>query len=251
MRHISTKSAVKSLLVKLYFQYGYRTHIANFPKIVMYHSVGDNGNYATSRAEFRNHLEFLDQYYSFVDLPAAVKSPSEPMISLTFDDGYENFIDNALPILQEFDAPATVFLVSSSLIDNERDPVNLQPLDTMSIDDLNQLKRDPLVTIGSHTKTHRNLAELGPEEQREEIVGGKRVLEDELDIEIDRFAYPGGSYDDTSVDIARTSHDFAVTAQSSVDGGYTGYTLPRFFAFEETTFKWHLTPFCQLIQRVK
>ena len=64
-----------------------------------------------------------------------------------------------------------------------------QPL---SWDQLRQLARDPLVTIGAHTSNHFSLTMLSDEELYSEIMDGKRKLEYELGIPIKHFAYPFG-----------------------------------------------------------
>jgi peptidoglycan/xylan/chitin deacetylase (PgdA/CDA1 family) len=61
-------------------------------------------------------------------------------------------------------------------------------------------------TIGAHTVTHTPLAFLAEEEQRREIIGSKRQLEELLAGEVTVFSYPFGTrkdYDRTSIRICR------------------------------------------------
>ncbi len=59
-------------------------------------------------------------------------------------------------------------------------------------DELREMARDPLVTIGAHTLTHRRLARLDEESARRELAGSRARLEQELDRQVRHLAYPYG-----------------------------------------------------------
>lgn len=63
----------------------------------------------------------------------------------------------------------------------------------MSVDELKRLAASELIEIGAHTATHRALAVLPPEEQREEILRGRTDLESLTASAVTSFAYPNGS----------------------------------------------------------
>jgi peptidoglycan/xylan/chitin deacetylase (PgdA/CDA1 family) len=66
-------------------------------------------------------IGFLSQYYRFVSLRDAVdmlsglKPVSPYSLVLTFDDGYRNNVNYALPVLQQYGAPATIFLTTGHI----------------------------------------------------------------------------------------------------------------------------------------
>lgn len=69
---------------------------------------------------FRKQIAYLSKYFDIIPLSKAVEllesdSIDGPKAVITFDDGYKNNYDVALPILQEFSAPATIYLVSDLL----------------------------------------------------------------------------------------------------------------------------------------
>lgn len=66
----------------------------------------------------------------------------------------------------------------------------------MGWDELRDFARDPLVTIGGHTRRHLALAKLSLSEARLEMEEGLRRLERELDRPVRHFSYPYG--DETS-----------------------------------------------------
>lgn len=62
----------------------------------------------------------------------------------------------------------------------------------MTWDELRQLARDPLVTIGAHTRRHYAVAKLSETEVRAEIADGRARLERELGQPVKHFAFPFG-----------------------------------------------------------
>ena len=64
----------------------------------------------------------------------------------------------------------------------------------LSWEDINELKKEPLVTIGAHTQHHYNLKELATEDDvKNEILSGFNRVKEMTDIESPVFAYPFGS----------------------------------------------------------
>jgi peptidoglycan/xylan/chitin deacetylase (PgdA/CDA1 family) len=57
------------------------------------------------------------------------------------------------------------------------------------------------VTLCAHTRGHPALDQLGPEEARAEILGGREDLEREVGPTLPIFAYPFGAHDDTAVNV--------------------------------------------------
>lgn len=73
---------------------------------------------------FREVCAHLSRHYEVVSLEQAVVEsgkigdPVKPRVAITFDDGYQSNLKLALPVLREFDLPATVF-VSSAFVSGE------------------------------------------------------------------------------------------------------------------------------------
>ncbi len=74
----------------------------------------------------------------------------------------------------------------------------------MSIDQIKEIANDSLFTIGSHSLTHANLAEINPKEAYEEILSSKKILEDICGHTIDEFAFPFGTYTNATVDYCKS-----------------------------------------------
>lgn len=116
-------------------------------------------------------------------------------VAVTFDDGYKDLMEFALPVLREFRIPATFFVVSGGVggIDSWNAIAGLPNEPVMSWDDLKRL-RDEGMAIGSHSATHARLDEASGEALRSEVEGSRHALKSRLGIAIRHFAYPQGRY---------------------------------------------------------
>jgi peptidoglycan/xylan/chitin deacetylase (PgdA/CDA1 family) len=218
----------------------HRVPAGYYDAICMYHSVRERdrlrpGTSDLTPAQLRAQLAYLDDRFEIVDLDAIVdaSAPDRKRVALTFDDGYRDFATNVVPILREFDAPATAFVVPGFLNGDVR---RLQAanaghvFESLTPADLHALVDEPLVTVGNHTRTHHDLGvHHEPDIVREEVLGARDDLEDRFGIEVERFCYPRGNYNATSLDIVEASHSIAVRAESrrGVHPDDNRYRLPR------------------------
>ncbi|TYR78259.1 polysaccharide deacetylase family protein [Priestia megaterium] len=116
--------------------------------------------------------------------------PNEPTVLFTFDDGYKDNIDYALPILDKYDVKA-LFFITNNFIAKDID-INSNPrMNFMNYSDIKQLMNKNHV-IGAHTLTHPNLSLLSNQEVIIEIENSIENLSELLDCEIMHFAYPYG-----------------------------------------------------------
>lgn len=93
------------------------------PLILMYHRVAtlenDPWQLAVTPENFREHMRILSERRRVVALGTlvreALKGRANGLAAVTFDDGYLDVLENAVPILAEFQCPATVFIVPEAL----------------------------------------------------------------------------------------------------------------------------------------
>lgn len=91
-------------------------------RILYYHRVNnDNDPFfpAISTALFEQEMRFLRRRHTVVSLAELLNrlagKLTEPVVAITFDDGYRDNYHNAFPILQRYDLPATIFLTTGGM----------------------------------------------------------------------------------------------------------------------------------------
>lgn len=114
-------------------------------------------------------------------------------IVCTFDDGYVGLLHNAMPIMNEFNFTATVFVCTDYI--GHRNDWNYKDKELrqhLSIEELYELQKNGW-EIGSHGVTHRSLLRLNDEELTKELEESKKILENKFG-PINSYAYPYGDY---------------------------------------------------------
>ena len=169
--------------------------------ILLYHHVDlsptDNAYYI-SPYEFEKQMYLLREWgYTTISvemLVTAIKQgamlPPKPII-LTFDDGTKSTFTHALPIMQKYSFTGTSYIVYNYIGVNNN---------YMDLDQIRALAAAGW-EIGSHSISHVDLTQH-PERERDEIVDSRHKLEALLNVPIQSFAYPFGTYDRSSVDYA-------------------------------------------------
>jgi peptidoglycan/xylan/chitin deacetylase (PgdA/CDA1 family) len=192
-------------------------------RILFYHRVSaDRDELAVSPKRFREQMEVLaDTGVDVVDVVDAARrlftggSAPRRVVGLSFDDGYSDVAEHALPVLIEHGFRATVF-VATGLVDGsapltwyeERAPA------VLSWDEIGSLDRLGTLRFEAHSVTHRNLVALDDAEARDEIARSKDVLESRLGRQVRAFCYPGGLLTGRERSFARTAgYELAVSCE--------------------------------------
>jgi len=117
------------------------------------------------------------------------------VVGITFDDGYVNNIEHALPVLKKNGFSATCYLVSGQL-----GGTNAWDADKgIAIKPLMQATQarawvDGGQEVGAHSRSHADLTTLSADQTHDEIVGSKQDLENVLGATVSQFCYPYGRY---------------------------------------------------------
>ncbi|HEY0659248.1 MAG TPA: polysaccharide deacetylase family protein [Pyrinomonadaceae bacterium] len=191
-------------------------------KVVVYHTISTPevrlpADTDISPQRFEEHLRWLAKRRErVVTLRETLAAPkNENLIAITFDDGYRDNLTVALPLLEKYDLPMTLFM-TTDFIGKE---------DYLNSDDLKFLAAHPLVTIGSHTFSHPHLTQLSEDKARFELLESKKILEEITGKTIDLLAYP---YGDCNRMIERLSTECGYAAAWSVwNGNNTPYSRWR------------------------
>lgn len=173
--------------------------------ILMYHSVAELKNPAYDRwcvspQRFHEHLSALaDNGYAvlttgkYVDLLETGAVLPEKFVVITFDDGLQDFLTGAFPILDRFGFSATLYVTAGMVGMTSRwlSPLGEGQRPMLNDEELRFLVRSG-IEIGGHSMTHPELDILDPGSAMAEIGGSRRVLEEMLGVAVRSFAYPHG-----------------------------------------------------------
>jgi len=143
-------------------------------------------------------------------------------VAVTFDDGFENFLTEALPELELRKIPATVFVIADGMNREFGSEIYAEKL--LSLEQVRCLPPD-LVSIGSHTMSHPLLTFVEEEEARREIIDSRRKLETVLGHPVMQFSFPFGGFNGRLVEFCR---------EAGYERAYT--TLPAFASGERGEF---------------
>ncbi len=174
--------------------------------VLTYHSVDDSRSViSVSPAMFEQQLRFLKGHgyesLALRDALLVLKSSEdilEKRLVITFDDGYQNNLSHALPLLKKYGFTATIFITTSrcgKMNDWPNQHSSIPSLTMLSWDEILELDHSG-IDIGAHTQNHPHLTEVSQEVAEEEIYGSQKILEDKLGRAIPHFAYPYGNFDD-------------------------------------------------------
>jgi len=218
----------------------------NRPRILMYHMVREhitNAKFNKLRvkpAEFEKQIKWMkEQGFHFVtmrELQENWGNHPEKTVAVTFDDGYLDNLTNAFPILDKYQAKATIYIVVdrhdrdwSTYKKAHHDSGELMQEPKLNDEQVKLLALSGLVEIGSHTVTHANLDKLNDEQCFMELLESKKQLERLIHQPVESFAYPFGIYSQRDADLAKQAgYKTAVTTKEGIDSeNYDFFQLQR------------------------
>lgn len=214
--------------------------------IVTYHRIAnvtsDPRLLCVSPTVFDQHLQFFKKNFSVVSLPELItRIETRTLVGdelvITLDDGYEDNLQNALPLLRQYNLPATIFICTGQIGQTADFPWDREYSESdrahfLSAEQIKQLTHEPLITTGAHTNTHPRLKDLSEIEQIEEIKKSRDILEQISGQKITLFAYPFGRLVDLNIKspkvVERLGFSAACTMQEALVTKWSNlYKLPR------------------------
>jgi peptidoglycan/xylan/chitin deacetylase (PgdA/CDA1 family) len=169
--------------------------------VLCWHSVHPTLPYASATpARFAEQLDWLAAHCDVVPFSrilAPRAADARPAVAITFDDGYADNHEHALPALAARGLTASFFLTAGLIARDEAVLARFRadrrgaPVEPLSWSQARELLAAGM-EIGAHTWSHPNLAALPRARAAEELSRSKRALEDELGAEVPILAYPYG-----------------------------------------------------------
>lgn len=201
--------------------------------ILFYHRVADAvpNNWTMSTQMFKRQIDWLAEHYDFVSLSEAQSRLREgnqrPAVAITFDDGYADNCDFAIPLLLRREIPFTYFVSTQILRDQTAFEHDLDAGERLRVNTIEQIRAmaDAGVEIGAHTRTH---ADMGRSTNidwiKEELLGSIDDLQAWIKAPVRYFAFPFG------LPANMTREAAAVVAEAGLKGfcsAYGAYNFPR------------------------
>ena len=217
--------------------------------IFCYHEVDrSNDDFAVSHQQLDQQLRFMKkQGYHFVSLDEYLRytrgeiTLPEKSVMITFDDGYRSFYTKVYPLLQKYQIPGMLAIVSS-WTNHEEKPNDVR--DTASWEELREMEASGLVTVVSHTHAMHKQQAINPQGGRNGVVGShlyvnghyetdaeykarikndidevQRLFQEKLGHKCRAMVWPYGIYTKDAVAIAM---DSGMEGTFLLDGGVNG-----------------------------
>jgi peptidoglycan/xylan/chitin deacetylase (PgdA/CDA1 family) len=194
-------------------------------RVLLYHRVSDDDDpLAVTPARFREQMDMLASAgYRVVDLLEALAlldggALPPRTLGLTFDDGFTDVREAALPVLMAHGFRATVF-VTTGVSDGRRSFTwyQRQP-PVLGWDEITALDRQGTLRFEAHTVSHPNLLAVDDATAAAEIRDSRSELEERLERAVRAFAYPAGLYGERERRlVAEAGYGAAVTCEPGVN----------------------------------
>jgi peptidoglycan/xylan/chitin deacetylase (PgdA/CDA1 family) len=206
--------------------------------VLAYHRVSNDAanDWTISAADFARHICWLEKHFDFVSLEEAqrrIRSSrnNRPCVSITFDDGYADNLQWAMPMLIAKRIPVTYFVCADATLRGAELPQDVAMGNHLARNTVEQLRAlaKAGVSIGAHTRTHADLGAVTDIDRLyDEVVTAGADLQAALDTPIRYFAFPYGGHRNLS---ARAFHLADEAGYEGVCSAYGGYNFPRDDAF--------------------
>jgi peptidoglycan/xylan/chitin deacetylase (PgdA/CDA1 family) len=212
--------------------------VSQFPLILMYHRLAEvpGNRMCVSPGRFAEQMTWLKRHGlrgvgvgTLIDAMRAGRQRG--LVGITFDDGYDNLAETALPELLRHGFTATMFIISGLLGGtNEWDGAPVWRL--VSADQVRELAAAGM-EIGSHSTTHLSLTGVNANQLEAQVRESRASLGELIGAPIRGFAYPYGSMDTPARHAVRDAgYDYACTIWTArTELGFMA--LPRMYIGEK------------------
>jgi len=186
-------------------------HLAEQPGITVlgYHQVAGPvpGAVNLKAGMFAEQLDWLACNTTVLSLSAAIdvlenppeKESDRPLAVITFDDGTADFVERAVPLLVDYNLPATLYL-ATAFVEEQRSFWNDGTV--LSWGALADAVSTELIDVGSHTHSHVLLDRVSSSVINDELDRSIDLIGERLGVQAEHFAYPKALGDGVQADLA-------------------------------------------------
>lgn len=217
-------------------------------RIICYHSLTKSKNETIFPKttvfinEFEKQIDYLisEGYKSigFTELEDFLDGKftlnNEKYFLITFDDGFKNIKDYAIPYLERNEIHCIVFICTDFIDErkshefihwNNKTEINISDkiknkkyneYRLVNEKEIIELDQNKYVLIGSHSCSHYNFNDIPEIDQRYQLLKSKEKLESILKKPIDHFAFPNGAYNYRSYNLSREYYKYIYSVEKGI-----------------------------------
>ena len=152
------------------------------------------------KKKFERQMKCIVRWAQPVSVRGTEENPNSRIkVMVTFDDGFQSVVNNALPALLKYNIPSVFFIPSGYLGKKPSwDGVSSDEKEKEKVISASQLKKLPLdlMAIGSHSISHPRLPEIHDDAAKREIIKSKSQLENILGEPVHTFSFPYGAFNE-------------------------------------------------------
>jgi glycosyltransferase involved in cell wall biosynthesis/peptidoglycan/xylan/chitin deacetylase (PgdA/CDA1 family) len=199
--------------------------------VLMYHHIGvqRQGTFAqltVSPALFERQMRWLADHGYVGITPSqwlawcreSAPLPERPVL-ITFDDGYADIADYALPVLKRYGFGGAVFLVTGRIGGtNAWDEQQGSAAHRLLTEDQIRRWSQQGIEFGSHSRTHPDLTKLDAQRLADEVEGSRDDLAEIIGARPCSFAYPFGTWNEPVLESVRRTYDLALGCIEGMNG---------------------------------
>ncbi|TWU39058.1 Polysaccharide deacetylase [Novipirellula aureliae] len=198
--------------------------------VPFYHRVADThpNDWTISRDDFLSHVDYCQARFDLVGLNEIQRrvgrnhSP-RPSVTFTFDDGYAENLDFALPLLADRQIPCVYFVTVDAIENQTPFPHDIEAGVRLAVNTAAQLREISAmgIEIGLHTRSHIDFSNVtDPAVLHDEIVHAKERLEDIIGDQVRYFAFPYGLPPQLTPQAIEMVHESGMHGFCSAFGAY-------------------------------
>lgn len=197
---------------------------------IFYHRISDDHSnpWTMTREQFRRQIDWFQEEFDLVSLAELQRRVDSgfndrPTLAITFDDGYAENCEYALPLLIERKIPVCYFVTIDNIVRQSAFPHDVelgQDLPVNSVESIKILSNSG-VEIGAHTRTHIDLGSVSDQELlADEVIQAAIDIEELIGKPVQYFAFPFGQRENLNHGVFSMLKEHGFLGVCSAYGGW-------------------------------
>jgi peptidoglycan/xylan/chitin deacetylase (PgdA/CDA1 family) len=198
--------------------------------VLCFHRIADDRatEWTQSNQSFVEQIRWIKRHFEMISLEEtqrrlATGHNCRPAVSVTFDDGYAENCDVALPLLIEEEIPCTYFVTGQNVLGGVPFAHDLHAGRRLTVNTISQLRTmaEAGIEIGNHSKTHPNFGLIKNEAQLyTEVIEAGQELAAAVGAPVRYFAFPYGYPANLNSKVYRLAKQHGYAGVCSAYGGF-------------------------------